>query len=74
MNARISPTTQRDRAQERDAALEREIEAAWNRVERKSATDRESQDALTEVAILIRRRSGTQVMKLEFERRMRERA
>jgi hypothetical protein len=57
---------------QRDARLEIEIDAAWNRVKSKTSTDRESQDALTEVAVLMRRRSDTQWMKLEFQRRMDE--
>jgi hypothetical protein len=62
-------TGQPDAGLQRDAALEVEIDAAWNRVKSKTSTDRESQDALTEVAVLMRRRSDTQWMKLEFHRR-----
>lgn len=51
-----------------DAALEAAIDDAWNRMKR-APTDRESQDALTEVAALMRRRSPTQWLKLEFDRR-----
>lgn len=57
-----------DRGLQADAALEAEIDAAWNRMKH-APTDGESQDALTEAAVLMRRRSDTQWMKLEFERR-----
>jgi hypothetical protein len=52
-----------------DATLEAEIDAAWDRMKKKTASDRESQDSLTEVQVLMRRRSDTQWMKLEFQRR-----
>lgn len=57
-----------DRGLQADVALEAKIDAAWDRMKRAS-TDGESQDALTEVAVLMRRRSDTQWMKLEFELR-----
>lgn len=52
----------------RDAALETQIDAAWKHMQR-APGDRESQDALTEVQVLMRRRSDTQWLKLEFARR-----
>jgi len=57
-----------DRGLQADVALEVEIDAAWNLMKR-APTDRESQDALTEVIVLARRRSDLQLMKLEFELR-----
>lgn len=57
-----------DSGLEGDAKLEAAIDAAWNRMKR-APTDRESQDALTDVAVLMRRRSQTQWLKLEFDRR-----
>lgn len=51
-----------------DVALEAQIDAVWNRM-KMAPTDRESQDAMTEVQVLMRRRSDTQWMKLEFDRR-----
>jgi hypothetical protein len=75
MNALIDQDAIRtERAQEIDARLEADIEALWDRVESKSSTERESQDAVTEIVVLIRRRSDHQLMKMEFERRMRMRA
>lgn len=71
MNAHISPPTQRDRAQVRDAALEREIEAIRKRMMKAGTTDEESRTACVELAVLIRRRSTEQLLKLEFERWMR---
>ncbi|MDR5730700.1 MAG: hypothetical protein RB191_25095 [Terriglobia bacterium] len=65
MSARLKPE---DRGLRIDAALEELIDAAWDRMKR-APTDRESQDALTEVAVLMRRRSDTQWLKFEFERR-----
>jgi hypothetical protein len=63
-----------ERARAIDARLEADIEALWDRVESKSSTERESRDAVTEIEVLIRRRSRHQLMKMEFERRMRVRA
>lgn len=69
MSAVISTYTGRpDPGLTADAELEAEINASWDRMKR-ATTDRESQDALTEVAVLMRRRSDTQWMKLEFTRR-----
>jgi len=69
MSAVLDPHTGvPDRGLQADVALEAEIDAAWNRMKR-APTDRESQDALTEVIVLARRRSDLQLMKLEFERR-----
>jgi len=51
-----------------DVALEVLIDVQWQRM-KMARTDRESQDALTEVMVLMRRRSDTQWMKLEFDRR-----
>lgn len=65
MNARLRPEDLDSRV---DDALETLIDLAWNRM-KIAATDRESQDALTDVAVLIRRRSQTQWLKLEFDRR-----
>lgn len=59
-----------ERAQERDARLEAEIDAACKRATDKNTTDRESHEALTEIAVLMRRRSTTQALKLEFQRRL----
>ena len=58
-----------DRGLQADVALEAEIDAACNHVTRKGSTDRESQDALTELVVLLRRRSFTQLVNIEFERR-----
>jgi hypothetical protein len=58
-----------DRGLQADVALEAEIDAACKSVTRKGANDRESQDALTELVVLMRRRSFTQLVKLEFELR-----
>jgi hypothetical protein len=75
MNALIDQDDLRtERARERDARLEAQISALWDRVESQSSTERESQDAVTEIVVLIRRRSLHQLKKMEFERRMRMRA
>ena len=69
MSAVLDPHTGvPDRGLQADVALEAEIDAAWSRM-RRARTDAGSQDALTEVIVLARRRSDTQMMKLEFERR-----
>jgi hypothetical protein len=75
MNALIDHDDLRtERARAEDARLEAQIEALWGIVESKSSTEREFQDAVTEITVLIRRRSDHQIMKMEFERRMRIRA
>lgn len=51
-----------------DAKLEAQIDAEWKRMQR-APGDHESQEALTEVQVLMRRRSDTQWLKLEFARR-----
>lgn len=68
MSAVLDTRPAPDRGLQADLALEAQIDAAWLRM-RRAPTDRESQDALTEVAVGIRRRSETQQLKLEFERR-----
>lgn len=71
MNARIDPYTNLpDRGLERDAALEAKIDAAFKSMKR-APTDIESKSWWTEIAVLMRRRSMTQLLKLELERRMR---
>ena len=60
-----------ERAQERADRLEADIRAACKRALNGKASDRETEDACTEVAVLIRRRSTTQLLKLEFERQAR---
>jgi hypothetical protein len=70
MSAVLDPHTNLpDRGLQADVALEAEIDAAWSRMKRRGSTDCASQDAMTEVIVLARRRSDTQMMKLEFERR-----
>lgn len=54
---------------DRDAALEMEIDAAYERMI-KAPTDHGSREAFTEMAVLIRRRSPAQVLRMELERRL----
>lgn len=61
-----------DAGLQRDAALELEIDAAHEKI-RTAPNEAESRDWLTQLAVLIRRRSQTQLLKLELERRMRTR-
>lgn len=70
MNARLKPE---DREARVDVALENLIDAEWNRM-KLASSDRESQDALTEAMVLIRRRSDTQLLKFEFQRRALEKS
>lgn len=56
----------------RDAALEAAIDNAFKRIA-SAATREESLEPLSELSRLILRRSPTQLLKLELERRMRAR-
>jgi hypothetical protein len=53
-----------------DAALEDLIDLAYARMVKPGATQEESSAAWTDMAVLIRRRSHTQVMKMELEMRL----
>lgn len=59
-----------DRGLQADAALELQIDAACERMSDPAATDEESREAWCEMAALIGRRSHTQVIKMEIERRL----
>lgn len=67
MSARLKPE---DREARVDDALEGLIDAAYARMVKSGATEGESRDAWTEMAVLIRRRSPTQIMRMELERRI----
>lgn len=56
-----------------DAALEAQIDTAYERMV-KAATDDESLECFKEVNLLILQRSPTQLLKLELERRQRAKA
>jgi hypothetical protein len=56
-----------------DADLEVEIDAACERMS-KGKSEAEQRAAWTEMAVLIRRRSPMQVMKMELERRIARKA
>lgn len=70
MNARITPSSQRDPGQERDEALEREIDAAYDQMVDPAKTDEESKAHFRDMAVLIGRRSPHQVQRMEIERRL----
>jgi hypothetical protein len=58
------------RSQEQiDADLEADIDAACNRMVT-GITEEARRDGWTEMAILLRRRSDVQIMKMELERRL----
>lgn len=58
-----------ERAKERDARLEAEIEAVCKRALRSATPDRETDAAMTELSVLLRQRSTVQQIALEFQRR-----
>ena len=61
-----------ERARAEDARLEAQIDAAYEAMV-KAPTDAESKAWFTEMNVLIGRRSRTAIMKLELERRARNR-
>lgn len=70
MNARIDQANQPDPGLERDARLEKQIDAAYARMVDPKASLQESNAAWTEMAVLIGRRSQNQIMRMEFEMRL----
>lgn len=74
MNARINPPAQRDPGQERDEALEREIDAAYDQMVDPAKTDEESKAHFRDMAVLIGRRSQTQILKMEMDKRIARKA
>lgn len=67
MSARMKPE---DREARVDDALEGLIDAAYARMVKPGATPEESSAAWTDMAVMIRRRSATQVMRMEIEMRL----
>lgn len=67
MNARLKPE---DREARVDVALENLIDEAYQRMVKPGATPEESSIAWTDMAVLIRRRSQSQVMRMEIEMRL----
>jgi hypothetical protein len=67
MSARMKPE---DRGARVDSALEELIEAAYQRMVKPGATPDESNAAWTDMAVMIRRRSLDQVMRMEIEMRL----
>lgn len=59
-----------DRGLQADAALELQIDAACDRMIDSATSEEESREAWNEMASLIARRSHTQVLKMEIERRL----
>lgn len=70
---RVDLTEKPDRGLQADAALEARIDAAFERMV-KAPTDNESKECWSECSRLILRRSTTQKLKLELERRQAKRA
>lgn len=60
----------RDRGLSADAALEAEIDVALARMCDPAASEETSREAWTEMAVLIGRRSQTQILKMEIELRL----
>jgi hypothetical protein len=68
VNARINQP--RDPGQERDVALEVEIDAAYNQMVDPAKTDEESRAHFHEMCRLIARRSPQRIQKMELDRRI----
>lgn len=72
MNAALldTHTGKRDAGLEADAALEARIDAAYQQMRRKDATDEQSRDSFGEFYRLVLQRSQIKQVALEMERRM----